>query len=208
MAIDKSITKKCKTCGSDYSGNRCIACKLAYTARWREKNKDRIHEYSVQYYKNNADHILEKKKNEREENPLEHRQRTKKWRDSNPLKNKEVAARSHANNKEKNNKRSINYRLANLDRYRAYAHNRRALIKLSGGKLSPEIASKILALQKGRCACCGEPLGSDYHLDHIMPLALGGTNTDDNIQLLRSTCNRQKYAKHPVDFMQQRGFLL
>lgn len=45
-------------------------------------------------------------------------------------------------------------------------------------------------------------------MDHIMPLALGGTNTDDNIQLLCPTCNRSKHAKHPVDFMQQRGFLL
>lgn len=35
-----------------------------------------------------------------------------------------------------------------------------------------------------------------------------GTNTDDNIQLLRKLCNLQKSAKHPVDFMQQRGFLL
>lgn len=42
----------------------------------------------------------------------------------------------------------------------------------------------------------------------IVPLALGGTNTDGNMQLLRSTCNQKKHAKHPVDFMQQRGFLL
>jgi 5-methylcytosine-specific restriction endonuclease McrA len=45
-------------------------------------------------------------------------------------------------------------------------------------------------------------------MDHIIPLALGGTNTDDNIQLLRAKCNKQKGAKHPIDFMQQRGFLL
>jgi 5-methylcytosine-specific restriction endonuclease McrA len=52
------------------------------------------------------------------------------------------------------------------------------------------------------------PLGDNYHIDHIMPLALGGSNTDDNIQLLRQRCNNQKCAKHPVDFMQSRGFLL
>lgn len=56
--------------------------------------------------------------------------------------------------------------------------------------------------------CCGLPLGDNYHIDHIMPLALGGSNTDDNIQLLRQRCNNQKCAKHPVDFMQSRGFLL
>lgn len=55
---------------------------------------------------------------------------------------------------------------------------------------------------------CGKPLGDAYHLDHVMPLALGGSNTDDNMQLLRDRCNLQKHAKHPVDFMQERGFLL
>lgn len=45
-------------------------------------------------------------------------------------------------------------------------------------------------------------------MDHIVPLALGGSNTDGNIQLLRATCNQQKHAKHPVVFMQERGFLL
>jgi 5-methylcytosine-specific restriction endonuclease McrA len=80
--------------------------------------------------------------------------------------------------------------------------------KETGGKLSSKLAARLFVLQKGKCACCLQPLGDDYHIDHIMPLALGGTNTDDNIQLLRAKCNLQKNAKHPVDFMQQRGFLL
>lgn len=39
-------------------------------------------------------------------------------------------------------------------------------------------------------------------------IALGGTNTDDNVQLLRAECNNFKRAKHPADFMRQRGFLI
>jgi 5-methylcytosine-specific restriction endonuclease McrA len=53
-----------------------------------------------------------------------------------------------------------------------------------------------------------QPLGDNYHLDHITPITLGGSNTDDNMQLLRQRCNNQKYNKHPIDFMQSRGFLL
>jgi 5-methylcytosine-specific restriction endonuclease McrA len=78
----------------------------------------------------------------------------------------------------------------------------------SGGKLSPDLAERLYELQGGKCACCGKPLGEKYHLDHIMPLALGGANTDDNMQLLTARCNIQKSAKHPIDFMQERGFLL
>mgnify|MGYP001597355885 FL=1 len=77
------------------------------------------------------------------------------------------------------------------------------------GKLSTRIADKLFKLQRGMCACgCGKKLGNDYHLDHIMPLVRGGLNEDWNIQLLTSTCNQQKHAKHPVDFMQSRGYLL
>lgn len=36
----------------------------------------------------------------------------------------------------------------------------------------------------------------------------GGTNTDDNIQLLNAKCNVSKGAKHPIEFMQKQGFLL
>lgn len=95
----------------------------------------------------------------------------------------------------------------NPEARRIYNRNRRAINRATG-KLSTSLAAKLFKLQRGKCACCGEPLGADYHLDHIMPLALGGSNTDDNAQLLRARCNLQKNAMHPVEFMRQRGFLL
>lgn len=86
--------------------------------------------------------------------------------------------------------------------------NRRARKKQSGGIISADLSERLFKLQKGKCPCCGQSLGSAFHLDHIIPLALGGVNEDWNIQLLRAKCNHQKKAKHPVDFMQSRGFLL
>jgi 5-methylcytosine-specific restriction endonuclease McrA len=65
------------------------------------------------------------------------------------------------------------------------------------GKLSQDIEMRLFAAQNGLCVCCGCNLGNNYHVDHIMPLALGGTNTDDNVQLLRAECNMRKAAKHP-----------
>ena len=41
-----------------------------------------------------------------------------------------------------------------------------------------------------KCAKCGEL--NDLHLDHIVPLALNGSNDLDNLQLLCRTCNIQK----------------
>jgi 5-methylcytosine-specific restriction endonuclease McrA len=94
------------------------------------------------------------------------------------------------------------------DKRNANQQNRRARKIGAGGKLSPGLAQRLLVLQKGRCACCGASLAFGYNLDHIVPLALGGANEDWNMQLLTKKCNNEKHAKHPVDFMQSRGYLL
>ena len=131
-----------------------------------------------------------------------------KWRASNPEKAKSIRARHRAANPDNERAMKANWERANPEASRIRSHNYRARKRENGGKLSRGIAAKLFRLQRGKCACCGEPLGTEYHLDHIMPLALGGSNTDDNIQILRSTCNQQKHARHPIEFMQQRGFLL
>lgn len=113
-----------------------------------------------------------------------------------------------AANIERRRKVSQQWRHANPDAARAIWQNGRAVRAAAGGKLSSGLTKKLFELQKGMCPCCKQPLGEKYHLDHKMPIALGGSNTDDNMQLLRSICNLQKHAKHPVDFMQERGFLL
>lgn len=100
-------------------------------------------------------------------------------------------------------------RLLNPEHNRRSARNRRARLMGCTGRPTAGIDERLLKLQRGKCACgCKRPLGDNFHRDHIIPLALGGDNTDENIQLLRARCNMQKGAKHPIDFMQQRGFLL
>lgn len=145
------------------------------------------------------------------------------WYSANADKAKNDAKAWKSVNTEKEKARHITWNAANPGRSKATttawckAHpdvvilrsqNRRAKVRSSGGRLSAGLAQNLFKLQKGKCPCCGKSLGSNYHLDHKMPLALGGSNTDDNMQLLRSTCNLQKNAKHPIDFMQSRGFLL
>ncbi|QOL49726.1 HNH endonuclease [Massilia litorea] len=97
---------------------------------------------------------------------------------------------------------------ANRDVVRVRNRNRNARKRANGGRLSPDIISSLYSSQRGMCVCCHQPLGDDYHLDHIIPLCQGGTNTDDNVQLLRAQCNREKSRLDPITFMQRRGFLL
>lgn len=149
---------------------------------------------------------------------------SRRWRAANPDKVRAGKAKYNAENADRIAASRAKYYAANIDKSKAaYAkwiaanpearriinQNRRARKRENGGKLSKGLADKLFTLQRGKCACgCKQALGNDYHLDHIMPLSLGGTNTDNNIQLLRSKCNLQKNSKHPVDFMRQRGYLI
>lgn len=181
----------------DGKKSECKACSAIATAKWRAANKDKHLGYQAKW---------------RADNPGYHA----KWLTANREKRREYQSKWLSDNlgyKAKwfadNPERKAKWYSASLAAYRIYSHARRARKKEVGGKLSSGIADRLFTIQCGKCACgCKQPLGDDYHLDHIMPLALGGSNTDNNIQLLRSKCNMQKSAKHPVDFMQSRGFLL
>lgn len=97
------------------------------------------------------------------------------------------------------------YRAANPERVREWAH-RRASGKV--GRLPWGTTQKLGAAQKWKCAICRCSVRKHYHLDHIMPLALGGAHEPKNLQLLCPSCNVRKNAKHPIQYMQERGFLL
>src|SRR5437879_2589859 len=64
---------------------------------------------------------------------------------------------------------------------------------------SPELRQRVAALlqqQRGRCAWCGLPFTSEEHweVDHRIPLAQGGRDFQDNLQLLHGHCHNQKKA--------------
>lgn len=155
------------------------------------KNPEVKRDHSNAYYLRNKEVVRVKKAEYQAKNAKVFRERAKAW------------ARAHP---EHVKQKIIEWRANNPEAVKVNYHNRREREKT--GRLSRGLAKKLFFSQKGKCPCCGLPLGSDYHLDHIIPLFLGGLNVDSNIQLLRAKCNLQKNKKHPVDFMQEKGFLL
>lgn len=65
--------------------------------------------------------------------------------------------------------------------------------------LSTKIRHAILKRDGHKCVQCGAVPkdGAKLHVDHITPLALGGTDDPENLQTLCSTCNRGKGDSHP-----------
>lgn len=163
-------------------------------------------EYHRQYYQKNKERIDAQNKEWAAKNREKSRAIKKKWSDANPEKQAAAIKKWVEKNKERDIKNKKEWASKNKDRIRILCINRRR--KLSGGSLSKDITSKLLKLQNGCCAACKKELNGDFHIDHIIPVALGGKNIDNNVQLLHSSCNLKKNAKHPVDFMQELGFLL
>lgn len=175
---DIDRTRKCRKCGLDFSGVRCKACLRANSARWRASDPERARESVRRCRANNPERVLQLAAEYRAKDPERNRRQVSEWAKKYP------------------------------DKRNAIQQNRRARKIGGGGKLSPGLTQRLLVLQKGRCACCGASLAFGYHLDHIVPLALGGANEDRNMQLLTPACNTRKAAKDPVEFMQSKGFLL
>lgn len=176
--------------------------------KWLSENPDKRREYAARNRAKNAATVKAGKAAWRRNNP----DKVKAGKAASYVRNKAkvrtVQARRYEANSGKIKTAVAKYRASHPEAKRIWEHNREARKRADGGVLSRGLAERLFTLQKGKCACCGLALGAGYQLDHIMPLALGGENKDSNIQLLKRTCNMQKHAKHPVDFMQQRGFLL
>jgi 5-methylcytosine-specific restriction endonuclease McrA len=174
----------------------CSECHKALSKIWRSENKDRKAESN------------------------------KAWRLSNQDRSKEMASAWYQLNKDRKSasskaRRMLNpekeaangraWRKANMDIVAAKSRNRRAIIRGSKGTHTATDIKAIFEKQSGLCANCEVKLfksgKNKFHADHIMPLALGGSNWPANLQCLCPTCNLSKGAKHPDDWAKENGKL-
>ena len=99
------------------------------------------------------------------------------------------------------------YREANKELIAAAKRTYKARKRDAVGTHNGDDVKEILKRQRGRCAYCRCKL-KKYHVDHIHPLALGGTNWPNNLQILCAPCNLRKKDKDAADFARELGFLI
>ena len=187
----------------------CKVCMRIAASSWRAANTEKDKATKTAWAKANPEKMKAYATKWQKANPESTRANTAKWRAANPEKARVATAKWAAANPEKTRAAKTAWCAANPEAVRIHNQNRRARKRDAGGNLSTGLAAKLFKLQRGKCACgCKQSLGDDYHIDHVVPIALGGANEDWNMQLLTATCNLQKHAKHPIEFMQQRWFLL
>lgn len=105
---------------------------------------------------------------------------------------------------------------ANPDRVRSFRRSikqnyRARKVAAEGIHTAADIAA-LFDQQRGKCAyfqICGKKLPKrGFHVDHILPLSLNGSNWRSNLQLTCQGCNCSKQGRHPIDFSRARGMLL
>ena len=161
---------------------------------WREKNSDSLRESKRNYVINNREKVRQSKRRYYEEN----KERLLK-----------ISKEHRSKNKDRYTEMEKKWRAENKELVRTMNRNRKARIKNAEGRHTKNDIEKIFLLQKGRCAGCGLKLSkSKYHVDHIVPLILGGSNWPSNLQVMCQHCNTSKGGKPPGDFYMERGFLL
>lgn len=73
------------------------------------------------------------------------------------------------------------------------------MVKYSGRKhISSQVKWQLAKKQGFKCALSGEELEEVFDVDHIVPLANGGTDTFNNLQLLNLTAHRIKTSMEAV----------
>lgn len=143
-------------------------------------------------------------KNYREKNPEACKEAYLKWQEKEKARGWAVKKAYDLANPEQRKARASKWAKNNPESNRMSNHRRRG----ATGAFTKKDIDFLMKSQRGKCVSCFTSLLNGKHIDHITPIARGGTNDPTNLQLLCPDCNRRKGAKDPIDFMQERGFLL
>jgi hypothetical protein len=186
--------KRCSTCKewklySEFSINRsqkdghCARCKSCH----REIDKER--------YRKNPEKERERVRKYREANPEKVKETQQKWLAANKEQRKEYRKEYEKEWRHKNKdhvyKKNREWAKEHPEVFQANLAKRRAL-EISTSTTDPWELQQIALFYGDR------PEG--YHVDHIMPLALGGRHELSNLQHLEAWMNFTKNAKHPDDW--------
>jgi 5-methylcytosine-specific restriction endonuclease McrA len=164
------------------STGQCVSCLSVQAAEWSVVNRDRRNEVSRSWRRRNKPKI---------------HAIARKWYEGDPAR---VAARKM---------RHARWRRLNPDKAAVIERRRRAREAAADGDHTVEDVLRILEMQRWSCAYCPKDLRkAKPHIDHIIPLARGGSNDRANLQALCQPCNNRKWAKDPIDFAREIGLLI
>jgi hypothetical protein len=152
-----------------------------YYAQWCDENKEAIREQKHEYYLEHRDEILERVKLRYQEKKAAIKAYIKQWQADNPDKVREYGIKG--------------YLKVTSEQRRIRNHTRRAKVRAVGGTFNKHDVELQYRSQRGKCWHCGVKIVGKYHLDHLYPIHLGGSNSARNIVISCPFCNYSKGHK-------------
>lgn len=177
------------------SSKKCLECHRHSRARLRADQPGRVKEHKAASYLRNRDKVIAASKAYIAANPDKVRERRRKHREA---------------NKEQIAVRMSEWAKANRPKLRVHERNRRDRKRGAEGQHTYQDIQEIGAMQRWRCANpkCRISVRAGHHIDHIQPIARGGSNDRRNLQLLCQPCNQSKHARPPLEWARMNGLLL
>lgn len=196
-------TKKCRDCDevkpfSEFSKDRvkkdglrgvCKLCDRAKSSKWAKENPEKARARSrksqASYRKRNPDKTKEDNKKFRESNP----DYQKNWQSANRDKQREYAKKNYYQS----------------GKAKSLARNRKRRAILANCESEPYSIEDVLQKYGDVCYLCGERIDLDaprwtkhdgwergLHIEHVVDLAVGGTDTLKNVRPSHGICNLKK----------------
>jgi hypothetical protein len=156
-------------------------------------------EYKKQWYLKNKERILKKLKERYELNKEEIKERSRKWREDNREKHRAYSREWNEKNPERARKRLEDWYKSNPEMRAFYSARRKAsLRKATPNWLSDEEITRIRCIYQ-ICAMYNRESNTQWHVDHIVPLAgktVCGLHVPWNLRVIPAKENMSKGNKY------------
>ena len=190
----------------------CKACEIERKAKYRSNNIDSVNARCAVYRNANREKVRASNAAYKASNPEKINAIRVAWVSTNSVKVKAGLAKWKEANRDRVRELNAAWNASHPEVMAAISRNRRARDRNADGSHTNADVKLILLSQNNQCANCKATLilsgKKKYHVDHVMPLALGGSNWPSNLQCLCQTCNLRKSSKHPDDWANENGRLL
>lgn len=201
-------TKRCRSCGEmlplerfgQHKRNRdglravCRPCNVASAQDWYARNTEHQLEYNRQYRSRNYERIQARRAAYRAANRDKIRETDRRYRDrlgdEYLRRRREQAALLRRFHPEQAYRRVAEWYRRNPEAVAAKHARRRARKLQSEGQFTAKQFRAMCDRFGGHCLCCG--VIGPLSVDHVVPLAHGGSNDIGNIQPLCKSCNQRK----------------
>ena len=193
-------SRECRECGKQFAdifyrsnvGNLCPTCCKAWHADYQKKNREKLARQHKEYHRRHRARLLKQKRAYAKKHRLHRRRKAKEWREKNIERARaNDRKRYYENPDRRNNVKRWMEKYPERVRAHQNAHNAKVSSYRRGapGMASAQAIRWRMEMWGEKCWICGGPF---EEVDHVKPLAKGGSNWPANLRPACRPCNLRK----------------